>query len=122
MTPSTATVQIISEVFCKISALSGEVGNLLDIFMKNLDQVDGNILDRYVLADPKRTFGLLFHQQGKVRDFASSYLERVLMLCYERGDNTQKEKVVRFIQEYLTALHGEVAKCWLRIDGYFKLI
>lgn len=121
LTPSTATIHIVSEVFFKICALSGEVGTLLEIFHKNLALVDGEILDKYVLSDPKRTFGVLFHQQSKVRDFASSYLERVLMLSYERGDTSVKEKVVRFIQEYLTSLHGEVAKNWLRIDGYFKL-
>jgi hypothetical protein len=56
-----------------------------------------------------------------VRDFASSYLERVLMVCYEKEGTEVKEKIVRFIQEYLHSLHGEVAKNWLRIDGYFKL-
>jgi hypothetical protein len=32
-----------------------------------------------------------------------------------------REKVIRFIHEYFNALHGEVAKNWLRIDGYFKM-
>jgi hypothetical protein len=59
-----------------------------------------------VLSDPKRTFNLLFHQQAKVRDFASSYIERVLMVCYADGDGEVKGKVVRFIQEYLNSLHG----------------
>jgi hypothetical protein len=74
LTPSPSTIRIISEVFFKISALSGEVGNLLDIFHKHLSLIDAEILDRYILSDPKRTFGLLFHQQAKVRDFASSYI------------------------------------------------
>jgi ubiquitin carboxyl-terminal hydrolase 34 len=121
LAPSSATLQIISEVFFKICALSGEVGSLLEIFHKHLMLVNADILERYVLSDPKRTFGLLFHQQAKVREFASSYLDRVLMLCYEREETAVKEKVVRFIQEYLNNLQGEVAKNWLRIDGYFKL-
>jgi ubiquitin carboxyl-terminal hydrolase 34 len=121
LTPSAATVQIISEVFFKICALSGEVGSLLDIFLKNTALINGDILDRYVLSDPKRTFSLLFHQQPRVRDFASNYLERVLLVCYASGEAGVQEKVVRFIQEYLNALHGDVAKNWLRIDGYFKL-
>jgi hypothetical protein len=74
LTPSPSTVRIISEVFFKISALSGEVGTLLEIFLKHQNLIDADILDRYVLSDPKRTFGLLFHQQAKVRDFASSYI------------------------------------------------
>jgi hypothetical protein len=41
-----------------------------------------------------------------VRDFASSYLERVLMVCYEKEGTEVKEKIVRFIQEYLHSLHG----------------
>lgn len=61
-------------MFFKISALSGEVGNLLEIFSKNLHLINADILERYVLSDPKRTFGVLFHQQPKIRDFASSYI------------------------------------------------
>jgi hypothetical protein len=43
------------------------------------------------------------------------------MICYEKEGDQAKEKVVRFIQEYINNLQGEVAKNWLRIDGYFKL-
>lgn len=43
------------------------------------------------------------------------------MINYASDDLAAKEKVIRFIQEYFHALHGEVAKNWLRIDGYFKL-
>lgn len=67
ISPSEATVSIISEIFYKISALSGEVGNLLEIFLKNQHLVNMSILDNYVLLDSKRTFGMLFHQQQKVR-------------------------------------------------------
>ncbi len=74
LAPSPATIDTISEVFVKISALSGEVGGLLEIFNKNTHLINANTLEKYVLSDPKRTFGLLFHQQQKVRDFASSYL------------------------------------------------
>lgn len=114
-------MQIISQVFFKICALSGEVGTLLEIFLKNTSLINAEILDTFVLSDPKRTFSLLFHQQAKVRDFASSYIERILMVCYAQGDGEVKGKVVRFMQEYLNSLHGEVAKNWLRIDGYFRL-
>jgi len=62
------------------------VGSLLDIFLKHASLINGEILDKFVLSDPKRTFNLLFHQQAKVRDFASSYIERVLMVCYADGD------------------------------------
>lgn len=43
------------------------------------------------------------------------------MVCYRNEDTAVKQKVVLFIQEYLSNLHGEVAKNWLRIDGYFKM-
>lgn len=43
------------------------------------------------------------------------------MVNYASGDVAVRERVVRFIHEYFNALHGEVAKNWLRIDGYFKL-
>ena len=121
LAPSPATVETISEVFFKISALSGEVGSLLEIFSKNLGLINADILERYVLADPKRTFGVLFHQQAKIREFASAYIERVLMVCYGKEEAAVKQKVVLFIQEYLNNLHGEVAKNWLRIDGYFRM-
>lgn len=28
--------------------------------------------------------------------------------------------MVRFIQEYINNLQGDIAKNWLRIDGYFR--
>jgi hypothetical protein len=58
---------LISEIFFKISALSGEVGNLPSIFEKNLNLIKKQHFKIYVLADPKRTFNLLFHQQAKIR-------------------------------------------------------
>jgi hypothetical protein len=45
----------------------------------------------------------------------------VLLVNYAGDDVGAKERVVRFIHEYFHALHGEVAKNWLRIDGYFRL-
>lgn len=97
------------------------MGSLLDIFSKNLQLVNAEILERYVLADPKRTFAVLFHQQPKIRDFASCYLAQVLVECYRREGEAARQKVVLFIREYLGSLHGEVAKNWLRIDGYFRM-
>lgn len=33
-----------------------------------------------------------------------------------------KAKVISYICELLSALPGDVAKNWMRIDGYFKLL
>ena len=76
---------------------------------------------KYVTSDSKRTFNILFHQQGKVRDFAAYYIERILIHTYLNGTEEDKNDVMKYIQEQLSILHGEAAKNWLRIDGYFKL-
>ena len=83
ISPSSATLDIISEIFFKISILSGEVGSLVDIFNKNTHLINFGIFEKYVVSDLKRTFNLLFHHQPKVRDFASIYLERLLIICYK---------------------------------------
>lgn len=76
---------------------------------------------QYLLSDTKRTFNLLFHQQAKVREFASFYIERILIFTYLNGSAEDKVEVMKFIESYLHILHSEVAKNWLRIDGYFRM-
>jgi hypothetical protein len=76
---------------------------------------------KYILEDPKRTFNLIFHQQAKVREFVSFYIERILIHTYLNGSEEDRAQVIKFIQEYLNLLHGEAAKNWLRIDGYFRM-
>jgi hypothetical protein len=97
------------------------VGNLLAIFTKNTFLITKDILYKYVLADGKKTFNLLFHYQQKVREFASEYIHQVLMASYTDGDNEVKGEVFKFIHEYLQMLNGDAAKNWMRIDGYFRL-
>lgn len=87
---SSDTIELISEIFFKISALSGEVGSLPEIFEKNLALVQVNYLQRYILSDSKRVFGLLFHNQGKVREFAAVYIERILIHAYIHGNEDDK--------------------------------
>jgi hypothetical protein len=118
---SDATIELISEIFFKISALSGEVGTLPEIFEKNLHRITVNMLKQYVLSDAKRTFNLLFHHQAKVRDFAAFYVERLLVHAYLQGTEEDRDNVMKFLQEQLNLLHNDAAKNWLRIDGYFKL-
>lgn len=76
---------------------------------------------KYITADSKRTFNLLFHQQYKVRDFTSFYIERILIHTYLKGTEEDRNDVMKYIQEQLNILHSEAAKNWLRIDGYFRL-
>lgn len=45
---------------------------------------------QYLLSDTKRTFNLLFHQQAKVREFASFYIERILIFTYLNGSAEDK--------------------------------
>jgi hypothetical protein len=77
-------------------------------------------MDNYILKEKKKTFNLLFHFQRPVRDLMSRFLEGVLMKCYKEGTEEHQKKVVDFLKEYLSMLAGDVAKSWLRIDGYFK--
>jgi hypothetical protein len=74
-----------------------------------------------VLGDGKKTFSLLFHYQQKVREFASEYIHQVLITCYRDGSFETKQEIFKFMHEHLQMLNGEVAKNWLRIDGYFRL-
>lgn len=43
------------------------------------------------------------------------------MQCFASGDGEAKMLALQFLNSYLSNLHFEVAKNWLRIDGYFKL-
>ena len=38
-----------------------------------------------------------------------------------KGNEEDKNEVMKFIQEYLGLLHNDAAKNWMRIDGYFKM-
>lgn len=87
---SDATIELISEILFKVSSLSGEVGNLPDIFAKNLHLIRVDMLRRYILEDSKKTFNLLFHQQAKVRDFVSFYIERMLVHTYLQGSQEER--------------------------------
>ena len=52
----------------------------------------------------------------------STYLQIVLLESFRKGDEKVKLDVLVYITEMLNALPGEVAKNWLRIDGYFKFL
>ena len=79
------------------------------------------MFSKYILSDPKRSFGILFHQQAKVREFASLYFERIMIHAYIYGSQEDKKLVMKFIQEQLSLLHYDGAKNWLRIDGYLRM-
>ena len=64
---------------------SGQVGELGQIFDKNLSQITPEIMKNYILKDKKKTFNLLFHHQKVVRDLASSVIHGVLIKCYRDG-------------------------------------
>jgi hypothetical protein len=38
----------------------------------------------YVMADPKKTFNLLFHNNQKIRDFMSVYLAKMIITCLKK--------------------------------------
>jgi len=47
--------------------------------MANLDQINSQILQTYVLGDRGRTFDLLFHNNLNVREFTAIFIEKVLL-------------------------------------------
>lgn len=52
----------------------------------------------------------------------ASYLQIVLFETFKKGETTARSEVIAYITELLNAMAAEVAKNWMRIDGYFKLI
>lgn len=52
----------------------------------------------------------------------SFYINIVLLESFKKGDDKVKLDVLGFIIQILNAMTGEVAKNWLRVDGYFKLL
>lgn len=52
----------------------------------------------------------------------AQYMAIVCVELYRRGDQKVRADVVTYIVELLNSMCGEVAKNWLRIDGYFSLL
>ena len=50
------------------------------------------------------------------------YMQIVLFESYRKGDEATKKEVIDLIHEYLANITGEVAKNWMRIDGYFRFL
>lgn len=89
--------------------------------MANIEQINTRILNDYIFADKGRTFELLFHNNLNVREFTATFIEKVLLESWKKGNVEERTQIMKLIDEYLGLLHHEVAKNWLRIDGYFKL-
>lgn len=43
------------------------------------------------------------------------------MKCYSDGDEDLKKQIIDFMKEQYDNISGDVAKNWMRIDGYFRL-
>ena len=78
-------------------------------------------MHKFIFGQKKKTFDLLFHQNRAVRDFTSYFIEGVLMKCYNDGDEDLKKQIIDFMKEQYDNISGDVAKNWMRIDGYFRL-
>lgn len=115
-------ISLISEILYTITYHSGHVGDMHKLFLKNIHQVQPEIFYNYVIKDKKKTFKLLFNQYRSVRDFMAQYMQIVIFETYRKGDEKAKKDAVDLIQEYIANMSGEVAKNWLRIDGYFKML
>jgi hypothetical protein len=72
---SKTKADLISEVFFKLSAQSGEIGKLIDIFETCV--VGSAIFNKY-LAVPKRITDMLFHNDKPIRMAMARYLAHVL--------------------------------------------
>lgn len=115
-------ITLLSRILYTITPHSEMVGDLPKIFSSNVHQITPDILHDFILKDKKQTFKLLFSHARSVRDFMAFYLKTVLFESYRAGDEAVKKEVVDFIHEYLANMTGEVAKNWLRIDGYFRFL
>lgn len=80
---------------------SEQVGEIGQIFDKNVPQINAEILKDYIFADKKKTFNLLFHHQKNVRDLASNVIHGVLIKCYRDESEEIKEQVINYIKELL---------------------
>jgi hypothetical protein len=90
--------------------------------LANIPSVTPAIFYTYVLKDKARTFKLLFHYERPIRDFMATFLQITLLESFKNGDEKVKLDVLTYITEMLNAMSAEVAKNWMRIDGYFKLL
>ena len=115
-------IALISEILYTVTYHSGIVGDMPKFFLQNVYQVKPEIFYNYLTKDKKKTFKLLFNHYRSVRDFMAQYMQIVIFETYQKGDDQAKKDAIDLIQEYLANMAGEVAKNWLRIDGYFKLL
>lgn len=90
--------------------------------MANSGSATPEILYSYILQDKQKTFKLLLNNDKNLREFMAHYMNIVLLESFKKGDDKVQLDVLGFIIEILNAMTGEVAKNWLRVDGYFKLL
>lgn len=65
---------------------------------------------------------MLFSQEKAVREFMAQYVGIVCLELYRRGEEKVRGDVVGYVVELVNSMCGDVAKNWLRIDGYFLLL
>ena len=55
----------------------------------------------------------------------AAYLYAVMMELYRRGDGDKgkvRGDIVGYVVDLVNAMCGDVAKNWMRVDGYFALL
>ena len=120
--PHSNRAALLSEILYTVTYHSEMVGDLPKLFGESIAEVGPELLHGFILKDKKKTFKLLFSRARSVRDFMALYMQVVLFESYRKGDAAVRQEVVDLIHEYLANMTGEVAKNWLRIDGYFRFV
>ena len=120
--PHSNRVALLSEILYTVTYHCEMVSDLPKLFMESISEAGPDILHNFILKDKKKTFKLLFSRTRSVRDFMAFYMQIVLFESYRKGDEAVRKEVVELIHEYLANITGEVAKNWMRIDGYFRFI
>lgn len=63
------------------------MGELQDIFMKCENEITSDIFGKYIVADKKKTFKLLFSHDKNLRRFMGIYLSTILFQILEKSED-----------------------------------
>lgn len=97
----------------------GEEGKLLAIFEKSSPSYE--LFNKY-LSDDGSIKEMLFHNNSGTRIAFSRYVAACVTSCLRNEFEQSHEKITHLMNYLISILNTEVAKNWIKAEGYFYLL